>query len=171
MSYVWDARPVPALDVDPDLVTPSPETLESSFCFVVHSDEVEVILGRRFGRPGLCLKVMKEPVEPWRGRSLAQYCLWGNVPLVETIRVQNLFARHGFAPRVYAVVALNGERIASMDMGLWTSAKNNPDGSEIPPWLNKPLAKHPTKGRIGVQGKHAGAPVWFRNIKIRELKQ
>jgi len=67
-------------------------------------------------------------------------------------------------------VVLNGERVASMDMSLWTSAKTNPDGSEIPPWLNKPLSKQPTKGRIGLQGKHAGAPIWFRNIKIRELK-
>jgi acetyl esterase/lipase len=67
-------------------------------------------------------------------------------------------------------VMLNGERVASMDMSLWTSAKTNPDGSEIPPWLNKPLSKQPTKGRIGLQGKHAGAPIWFRNIKIRELK-
>lgn len=67
-------------------------------------------------------------------------------------------------------VMLNGERVSSMDMKLWTSAKTNPDGSEIPPWLNKPLSKHPTKGRIGLQGKHAGAPIWFRNIKIRELK-
>jgi acetyl esterase/lipase len=67
-------------------------------------------------------------------------------------------------------VALNGERITSMDMSLWTSAKTNPDGSEIPSWLNKPLSKQPTKGRIGLQGKHAGAPIWFRNIKIRELR-
>ncbi len=67
-------------------------------------------------------------------------------------------------------VALNGERITSMDMSLWTSGKTNPDGSEIPSWLNKPLSKHPTKGRIGLQGKHAGAPIWFRNIKIRELR-
>lgn len=67
-------------------------------------------------------------------------------------------------------VALNGERIASMDMSLWTSAKTNPDGSEIPSWLNKPLGEHPTKGRIGLQGKHAGAPIWFRNIKIRERR-
>jgi hypothetical protein len=68
-------------------------------------------------------------------------------------------------------VALNGEPITSMDMSLWTSAKTNPDGSEIPAWLNKPYAELPTKGRIGLQGKHAGAPIWFRNIKIRELKQ
>ncbi|MHC4169999.1 MAG: 3-keto-disaccharide hydrolase [Planctomycetota bacterium] len=67
-------------------------------------------------------------------------------------------------------VALNGERIASMDMSLWTSAKTNPDGSKIPEWLNKPLSKHPTRGRIGLQGKHAGAPIWFRNIKIRERR-
>ena len=67
-------------------------------------------------------------------------------------------------------VMLNGERVASMDMSLWTSAKINPDGSEIPPWLSKPLGKHPTKGKIGLQGKHAGAPIWFRNIKVRELK-
>lgn len=63
-------------------------------------------------------------------------------------------------------VVLNGEVVASMDMSLWTSAKTNPDGSEIPPWLNKPLSQHPTKGRIGLQGQHAGAPIWFRNIKI-----
>ena len=67
-------------------------------------------------------------------------------------------------------VALNGEHITSMDMSLWTSAKTNPDGSEIPPWLSKPLSEQPTKGRIGLQGKHAGAPIWFRNIKIREQK-
>jgi acetyl esterase/lipase len=67
-------------------------------------------------------------------------------------------------------VALNGERVTSMDMSLWTSAKTNPDGSEIPSWLSKPLSKQPTKGRIGLQGKHAGAPIWFRNVKIKELK-
>ena len=67
-------------------------------------------------------------------------------------------------------VLLNGERVTSMDMSLWTSAKTNPDGSEIPPWLSKPYATLPTKGRIGLQGKHAGAPIWFRNIKIRELE-
>jgi len=67
-------------------------------------------------------------------------------------------------------VALNGEQVISMDMSLWTSAKTNPDGSEIPPWLSKPLSTIPTKGKIGLQGKHAGAPIWFRNIRIKELK-
>ena len=66
-------------------------------------------------------------------------------------------------------VALNGEHVTSMDMSLWTSAKTNPDGSEIPSWLSKPKASLPTHGRIGLQGKHAGAPIWFRNLKIKEL--
>jgi len=67
-------------------------------------------------------------------------------------------------------VVLNGEKITSMDMRLWTSAKKNPDGSDIPSWLSKPYSTLPTKGRIGLQGKHAGAPIWFRNIKVKELK-
>ncbi len=67
-------------------------------------------------------------------------------------------------------VILNGEAITTLDMKLWTSAETNPDGSEIPSWLSKPLAELPTMGRIGFQGKHAGAPIYFRNIKIKELK-
>ena len=63
-------------------------------------------------------------------------------------------------------VVLNGELVNEMDLRLWTSAKKNPDGSEIPPWLSKPKASLPTKGLIGLQGKHAGAPIYFRNLKI-----
>jgi hypothetical protein len=66
-------------------------------------------------------------------------------------------------------VVLNGELVSSMDMNLWTSAKTNPDGSEIPEWLSTPFAELATKGRIGLQGKHAGAPIWFRNLKVKEL--
>jgi hypothetical protein len=66
-------------------------------------------------------------------------------------------------------VALNGEPVTEMDMKLWTSAQKNPDGTEIPAWLSKPLADLPAKGRIGLQGKHAGAPIFFRNIAITEL--
>lgn len=66
-------------------------------------------------------------------------------------------------------VTLNGELVTEMDMSKWTSGQQNPDGSEIPSWLNKPLASMPTEGHIGFQGKHAGAPIWFRNIRIKEL--
>lgn len=67
-------------------------------------------------------------------------------------------------------VWLNGELTADMDMSKWTSAKTNPDGSEIPSWLSNPFAKLPTKGRIGLQGKHGNATVWFRNVKVKTAK-
>ncbi len=70
-------------------------------------------------------------------------------------------------PMIYVV--LNGELVTEMDMRKWTSATKNPDGTDIPGWLDKPLAEMPTKGRIGLQGKHAGAPIYFRNVKIKEL--
>lgn len=66
-------------------------------------------------------------------------------------------------------VLLNGEQVTEMDMRQWTSAETNPDGSEIPEWLSKPVAELPREGHIGFQGKHAGAPIWFRNIRIKEL--
>jgi len=70
-------------------------------------------------------------------------------------------------PRI--TVALNGEVVTRMDMKKWTSAKKNPDGSEIPPWLSKPKAELATKGHIGLQGKHGGVPIYFRNLKIQQL--
>lgn len=67
-------------------------------------------------------------------------------------------------------VVLNGELVNQIDMSLWTNPKTNPDGTEIPAWLNKPLATLPLKGHVGLQGKHAGAPIYFRNVKIREIE-
>jgi hypothetical protein len=49
------------------------------------------------------------------------------------------------------------------------SGKTNPDGSEIPNGCINRCPNYPQKDYIGLQGKHAGAPVWFRNIRIREL--
>lgn len=66
-------------------------------------------------------------------------------------------------------VLLNGVLVTQADMKQWTSAKKNPDGSDIPPWLSRPLAELPTKGHIGLQGKHGGAPIYFRNIRIKQL--
>jgi hypothetical protein len=66
-------------------------------------------------------------------------------------------------------VILNGTHVNSMDMRKWDSPTHNPDMSKKPPWLSKPLNNHPTKGRIGFQGKHGGAPIWFRNVRIKQL--
>ena len=70
-------------------------------------------------------------------------------------------------PMIY--VLLNGAAVTQMDMRKWTDPKRNPDGSEIPAWLSKPLAEIPHAGHIGLQGKHAGAPIFFRNLKIKPL--
>lgn len=67
------------------------------------------------------------------------------------------------------IVELNGEIVAEMDMNKWTSGSVNPDGTKIPEWLPKPFSTLPTKGKIGLQGKHGNALIWFRNIEIRTL--
>ena len=66
-------------------------------------------------------------------------------------------------------VMLNGKQINEIDLTKFTDAKINPDGSEAPSWLSKAPSTLPTHGKIGFQGKHAGAPIYFRNIKIKEI--
>jgi hypothetical protein len=71
-------------------------------------------------------------------------------------------------PRI--VVVLNDERVNDIDLTRFTSATRNPDGSEVPSWLAKrPMSELEPKGYIGLQGKHAGAPIYFRNVRVREL--
>ncbi|MDD4101967.1 MAG: DUF1080 domain-containing protein [Kiritimatiellae bacterium] len=68
------------------------------------------------------------------------------------------------------MVAVNGEITVDADLGQWTVAKKNPDGTDMPSWLSsKPWAEMPTKGRIGLQGKHGNAAIYFRNVRIKEL--
>jgi len=71
-------------------------------------------------------------------------------------------------PMIY--VMLNGKPVNTFDMRKYTSAQKNPDGTDIPPWLSKPKAVLPTKGHIGLQGKHGHAPIYFRNLKIKPLE-
>jgi len=66
-------------------------------------------------------------------------------------------------------VVLNSVLVNTCDMSLFTSAKTNPDGSEVPSWLSNAMATLPLNGHVGFQGKHAGAPIYFRNIKIKRL--
>lgn len=65
-------------------------------------------------------------------------------------------------------VAVNDKLSVDVDISKYTSAKVNPDGTPIKPWLSKPLAELPTKGAIGLQGKHGGACPYFRNVRILE---
>ena len=71
----------------------------------------------------------------------------------------------------YISVILNGKKVNQMDMGKWTSGTENPDGTKIPSWLPTPFAELPTKGYIGLQGKHGDALIWFKNVKVRDLNK
>ena len=66
-------------------------------------------------------------------------------------------------------VVLNNQLINTINLAEFTSARTNPDGSTAPEWFSKAPADLPIKGYIGLQGKHAGAPIYFRNLKIKAL--
>lgn len=67
-------------------------------------------------------------------------------------------------------VVLNNEVVNEIDLTQWKDGKLNPDGSEMPKWLQgKPWSELPPKGRIGFQGRHAGAGIEFRKLKWLRL--
>jgi hypothetical protein len=67
-------------------------------------------------------------------------------------------------------VVFNGEEVIHADLDKWSEPKKNPDGT--PNKFPVALKDYARKGPIGFQGLHgkAQAPVWFRNLKIKELK-
>jgi hypothetical protein len=67
-------------------------------------------------------------------------------------------------------VILNGKTVSRMDMSLWRSGTENPDGTSIPSWMPTPFAEMPTHGYIGLQGLHGDTSAEFKNIKIRMLR-
>jgi hypothetical protein len=62
-------------------------------------------------------------------------------------------------------VNLNGEQIIDMDLNRWTEAHKNPDGTKNK--FNTAYKNMPREGKIGLQ--YHGDPVWYRNIKIKQL--
>jgi hypothetical protein len=63
-------------------------------------------------------------------------------------------------------IELNGEKIAWMDLDLWTEPGKNPDGTKNKfKYAYKDMVR---KGHIGLQDH--GGKVWFRNIKLKPLK-
>lgn len=86
-----------------------------STCFIVKSQQVEVLLRRRFGRPNLCLKVFDEKTGAQREIRHPNNYLWAmEVSLTESTKVQNLFAFKGLAPRIYAIVLINERYLAQV---------------------------------------------------------
>lgn len=67
-------------------------------------------------------------------------------------------------------VVLNGEVVNEIDLTRWNDGTLNPDGSEKPEWLRgNPWSAMPYRGRIGFQGRHAGAGIEFRSLKLLRL--
>lgn len=64
-------------------------------------------------------------------------------------------------------VVLNGEKVIDMDLDQWTEPGKNPDGSKNK--FKTAYKDMPRKGYIGFQDH--GNPVWYRNIKIKELPE
>ncbi len=62
-------------------------------------------------------------------------------------------------------VVLNGTQIIDMDLNKWTEAHKNPDGTKNK--FNTAYKEMPRSGHIGLQ--YHGHPLWFRNIKVKEL--
>ncbi len=68
-------------------------------------------------------------------------------------------------------VFLNSKHVSKMDMSQWKDNKTTPNGEKILPWLTKhKKCEMPTKGKIGLQGKHGGATTDYKNIRIRPIK-
>lgn len=66
-------------------------------------------------------------------------------------------------------LVFNGKRVWTADLDDWSEPRKNPDGTENK--FRTALKDFSRVGPIGFQGLHgaAQAPVWYRNIKIKEL--
>lgn len=67
-------------------------------------------------------------------------------------------------------LVFNGEEVWNIDLNNWKEPHQNPDGTKNK--FAKALKDFSRKGPIGLQGLHgkAQAPVWYRNIRIKEIK-
>ena len=67
-------------------------------------------------------------------------------------------------------LVFNGEMVWDVDLDHWKEPRKNPDGTKNK--FKTALKDFSRKGPIGMQGLHgkAQSPVWYRNIKIKEIK-
>ena len=119
------------------------------------------------------IQILDDYAEKWKDVGAIEKCggLYGHLaPGAQAVKKAGEWNRMTVTCRGPLIeVLLNGEVVVQADIKKWTSAKTNPDGSEIPEWLSRPMAELQTKGHIGLQGRHHGAPIFFRHIKIKAL--
>jgi hypothetical protein len=120
------------------------------------------------------IQICDDAAKKWQEKPASWHCgaFFGHLPaLKSTVKPAgewNHMTITCVGPKLHTL--LNGETVSEVDLSQWTSGKTNPDGTEIPKWLQgTPFAQLPTRGRIGFQGRHAGAGIFFRNIKILAL--
>ena len=67
-------------------------------------------------------------------------------------------------------LVFNSEEVWNINLDDWNEPHKNKDGTKNK--FPKALKDYARKGPIGFQGLHgkAQAPVWYRNIRIKELK-
>ncbi len=70
----------------------------------------------------------------------------------------------------HVALIFNGEEVFDADLNNWKEPHLNPDGTKNK--FAKALKDFSRSGPIGLQGLHgkAQAPVWYRNIRIKETK-
>jgi SAM-dependent methyltransferase len=78
-------------------------------CLIAHDEQIARDLEARYGRKGLCLKIFKRK-RPVKMNPVQAERTWGPKPactLEDCVRVQNLYAMEGLAPRVYDIARVN----------------------------------------------------------------
>ena len=119
------------------------------------------------------VQLLDDAAEKWRNDPprLKNGSLYGHVgPAKSCVRRAGEWNRMTvWAEGRHVRVVVNGQTTVDENLSRYTSAKTNPDGTPIQPWLSRPLADLPTHGAIGFQGKHGGARPYFRNVRIRRL--
>lgn len=76
---------------------------QGRFVRVFSDKQISKLLAAKYGRGGLCLKVLRAAGAEWEG-----------VPVVDVARLQNIGAMHGVAPRIYEIVRVADDQVAQV---------------------------------------------------------